>query len=88
METITKDGQVACKRIWFSSETLLGYLDLPFLDLIDQAMPTKLKLDQNERYFVGIKERILGITQLSMEEIKQWIETPLASLMRIDMFLK
>ena len=28
------------------------------------------------------------MTQLTMEEIKHWVETPLASLMRIDLFLK
>ena len=39
VESIIKDGQVACKIIWFASETLLGYLDLPFLGPIDEAMP-------------------------------------------------
>ena len=29
VESIIKDGQVACKRIWFASENLLGYMDLP-----------------------------------------------------------
>ena len=31
---------------------------------------------------------IMETTQLTVEEIKCWIEAPLASLMRIDLFLK
>ena len=75
-------------RRWFSSETLLGYLDLPFLDPFDEVMPPKLKLEQIESDFAKVKEKILEITQLSMDEIKQWIEIRLASLMKIDLFLK
>ena len=88
VESIIKDGHVACKRRWFASETLIGYLDLPLLDPIDEAMPPKLKLEQIESDFTKVKEQILEITQLTMDEIKQWIETPLASLMKIDMFFK
>ena len=81
VESIIKDGQVACKRRWFASETLLGYLDLPLLDPIDEAMPPKLELEQIKNEFSKFKEQILEITQLTMDEIKQLIETPLASLM-------
>ena len=51
-------------------------------------MPPKLKLDKIESDFTKVKERILEINQLTMDEIKQLIETPLASLIQIDMFLK
>ena len=56
VESIIKDGQVACKRRWFASETLLGFLDLPLLDPIDEAMPLKLKLEQIESEFAKFKE--------------------------------
>ena len=68
--------------------TLLGYLDLTLLDPIDEAMPPKLKLEEIESDFDKTKEQILEITQLTMEEIKQLIKRPLASLMRIGLFLK
>ena len=84
VDSILKDGQMACKRRWFASHTFLGFLDLPFLDPIDEAMPLKLKIEQMESDFVKVKEKIQKITQLSLEEIKQWIKTPLTSLMRID----
>ena len=51
-------------------------------------MPQKLKLEQIERGFSKEKEQIMEMTQLTVEDIKRWIEAPLASLMRIDLFLK
>ena len=70
VESIIKDGKFSCKRRWFSSETLLRYLDLPFLDPIDEAMPLLLKLEQIERYLSKENEQIMEMTQLTMEEIK------------------
>ena len=58
VESIIKDGHVACKRRWFASETLLGFLDLPLLDPIDEAMPLKLNLEQIESDFAKVKEKI------------------------------
>ena len=48
----------------------------------------KLKLEQFERDFAEVKEWIMQMNKLTMEEMRHWIETPLASLMRIDLFLK
>ena len=63
-------------------------MDLSFLDPIDEVMTPKLKLEQIESDFAKVKEKILEITQLSMDEIKQWNETPITSSMRIVMFIK
>ena len=51
-------------------------------------MPPILKLEQIESDFAKTKEKILEITQLTMEETKQLIERAPYSLMRIDLFLK
>lgn len=88
VESIIRDGQAACRKRWNASETVLGYLDLALLDPIEHAMPPKLKLEQIEREFAEVKEQIMQMTQLTVEEIRHWIETPLASLTRIDFFLK
>ena len=45
VESIIKDGHVIWKNKWFSSVTLLGFLDIPLLEPIDQAAPPKLKLE-------------------------------------------
>ena len=68
--------------------TLLGFLDLALLDPINEAIPPKLKLEQIKSDFAKTKEKMLDITQITMEEIKQLIKIPLGSLMGIDMFIK
>ena len=55
--------------------------------MIDEAMPSKLKLEKIERDFSKSKEQIQVISQLHLDEIKEWIEAPLTSQMKIDLFL-
>ena len=77
-----------CKRKWFASKNQLGFLDLPLLDLIDEALPLKLHLEHIESNFTKAKERIKDISQLHLDQIKECIEAPLTSLMNIDLFLR
>ena len=58
VESIIKDGHVACKRKLFSSVNLFGFLDLLLLDRIDEALPPKLQLEQIESDFTKAKEWI------------------------------
>ena len=56
VESIIKDGQVTCKRRWLAARVLLNFLYFPSLDLIDQAVPPKLKLEEMEQNFAASKE--------------------------------
>ena len=58
------------------------------MDLIEDAMPLKLKLEQIERDFLKTKKQIQQIDHLHLAEIKDWIESPLSSQMRINLFLR
>ena len=51
-------------------------------------MPLILELEETKNDFTKSKEYILEIPHITMDEIKQLIETPLSSLMQIDLFLK
>ena len=44
VESTIKDGQVACKKRWFTLENFLSFLNLPLMDLIEYGMPPKLKM--------------------------------------------
>ena len=79
---------MAYKNRRFHSETLLGFLDLPLLDPIYEAMPLKLKLEQIKSDLEKAKEQNQEISQLHLDEIKEWIEAPITSYMRIDLFLQ
>ena len=43
---------------------MLGFLDLPLLDPIDEDMPLKLKLEWIENDFANAKEKIQQISRL------------------------
>ena len=75
---------MAYKKRWFDLETFLGFRDRPLLNPIEDTLPSKVKLEQIERDFAKTNEKI---DQLHLDEIKDWIESPLTSQMRIGLFL-
>ena len=79
---------MSCKRNWFASVNLLGFLDLPLLDSIDESLPPKLQLEHIESEFTIAKEGIQKINELHLDQIKESIEAPLTSLIKINLFLQ
>ena len=57
------------------------------MDSIEEAMPPKLKLEQIERYFLETKEKIQNIDHLHMDEINDWIDSPLTLQLWMNLFL-
>ena len=70
-----------------AAETLLSFLELPSLDPIDQVLPPKLKLEEVEWNFAATKEKIQGVSQLTLQEITRWIEVPNVAMARIQVYL-
>ena len=58
------------------------------MDLVVDAMPTKLNMEPIERDISKSKGNILEPGQLHMENISEWIECPLTSQIRINLFLQ
>ena len=77
MESIIKDGQMACKRRWFAAETFLDFLELPYLDPIHQELPPKLKLEEIERSFVASKDQILEKPNLLCKKSRDGLRHPI-----------
>ena len=88
LETLIKEGQMACEKRWSNVEALLTYLDFSILDPISQAPSPKLQLEQVERYFDDDNELIQQINILMMQEIKRWIKVPHALMAQIQVFMK
>ena len=57
------------------------------MDPIKDVMSLKLKMEQIGRDFQKSKDQIEQLDHLHMEEIKEWIELPLNSQMKINLFL-
>ena len=66
VESTIKDGQVACKKRWFTLENFLSFLNLPLMDLIEYGMPPKLKMEQIDRNFSKSKEKTKQLDHLHM----------------------
>ena len=58
------------------------------MNLIEDAMHPKLKLENIEMDFLETKEWIQKIDHLDLVQIKEWIESPLTSQMKIKLFLR
>ena len=57
------------------------------LEPIKEAPSPKIKLEEVGRSFVTIKEKIQGVTQLTLQETTIWIETPNSVIVRIQVYL-
>ena len=54
---------------------------------IKEAPSPKLKLEEFDRSFSATKDKIQGVTQLPLQEITSWIETPNSAMLRIQVYL-
>ena len=45
VESTIQDGQITCNKRWFTSENLLGFMDLPLIDPIEYALPPNIMLE-------------------------------------------
>ena len=57
------------------------------MDPIEDSMPPKVNMEHIERDISKSKEHIQEIDHLHLAEIKDWIESPLTSQMKINLFL-
>ena len=88
VDSIIHEGQATCKRRQRASDGLLGFLKLPMLGLINQAVPPKLKSGEIEQTFIAVKEKIQGVTQITLQEITSCIEIPSSTTVKIQMYLQ
>ena len=88
VEFIIKYGKVAWRNIWLAMETLLKFMDMESLDLINQTLLRKLKLEEIEHNFSTVKEKIHEIRKIIMQEITRWIEIPHVVMVRIQVYLQ
>ena len=81
-------GQRACRKRWFTSDSLLSLLGFPTVDLIENTLPPKILIEQVKREHLKSKECIEHIDHIHMAEIKELIESPITSEMKINLFLQ
>ena len=87
VDSIIHEGQATCKRRQRASDGLLGFLKLPMLAPINQAVSPKLKLEKIEQTFTAVKEQDQGVTQITLQEITSSIEILSSTMVKIQVYL-
>ena len=62
-------------------------MKLPMLGPINQEIPPKIKLEEIEEIFIAVKEKIQGVTHITLQEITSWIEIPSLAMVKIQVYL-
>ena len=88
VESMIQERKRVYRKKWFASRTLLSLLGFLVMDLIESALPPKIFIEQDEREHLKSKECIEHINCIHVEEIKEMIESPITSVMRINFFLR
>ena len=73
-----KKAQEMCGRIWYVVDNIMETLHFPTMDLIENACPPKLMIEQVERRCDEAKEKIQEIDHISIKDIDQLIRQTLS----------
>ena len=68
-----------CRRRWYVVDNIMEILHFPTMDLIENACPPKLMIEQVERRCDEAKEKIQCLDHISIEYINRLIRQPLAT---------
>ena len=71
-ESIQK-AQEICGRRWYSVDSIMAILHFPTMDMIENACPLKLMIEQVERRCEEAKEKIKGLDHISIGDVDQLI---------------
>ena len=83
-----KKAQAICGRIWYVVDNIMEILHFPNADLIENACPPKLMIEQVERQCDENKDNIQELDHYSIEDVDQSIRKPLAIEGKIRIFVR
>ena len=63
--------QAMCGRRWYVVDNIMETLHFPTMDLIENACPPKLMIEQVERRHDDAKEKIQCLDHISIEDVDQ-----------------
>ena len=75
-ESIQK-AQAICGRRWYATDIIMEILHFPTMELIKNACPPKLMIEQVERRCEEAKEKIKGLDHINFIDVDQLIRQPL-----------
>ena len=82
-----KKAQAIYGRRWYDVDNLMDILCFPVMGLIDNACPLKLMIEQVEQRRDEVKEKIQGLSRISIDVIDRLIKQPLAIEGKIHIYI-
>ena len=88
VEETIKKAQAMCGRRWYVVDSIMETLLFPTVDLIENACPPKLMIEQVEHRRDETKEKIQGLDHISIGDVNQLIRQPLAIEGKIHIYIR
>ena len=86
-ETIKK-AQAVCARRWYVVDSIMEALFFPTVNLIENACPPKLMIDQVEWRRDEASEKIQGLNHITIEVVDRLIRQPLAIEGKVHIYIR
>ena len=86
-DTIQKAHAICGKR-WYVVDNIMEILHFPNMDLIENACPPKLMIEQVEHQCDKAKEKIQGLDHISIEDVDQLVRHPFAVEGKFHIFIR
>ena len=77
IEETIKKAQAMCGRTWYVVDSIMETLLFPIVDLIENACPPRLMIEQVERRRNEAREKIQGLNHITIEGVNHLIIKPL-----------
>ena len=87
VEETTKKEQAMCRRRWYAVDSIMGALIFPIVNLIENAYPPKLMIEQVEHRRDEAREKIQGLNHITLEDVDLLIKQPLAIEGKIHIYI-
>ena len=78
VEDTIKKAQGICGRRWYVVDSIMETLHFPIVDLIENAFPPKVMIEQVEHWWAEEKDKIQGLDHITIEDVDRLIRKPLS----------
>ena len=88
VEETIKKAQAMCGRRWYAVDSIMETLIFPIVDLIENACPPKLMVEQVDRQRDEAREKIQGLNHITIEDVDHLIRQSLAIEGKVHVYIR
>ena len=88
IEDSIKKVHAICGRRWYAVDSVMEALHFPTIELIENACPLKLMIEQVESRCEETKEKIKELVHISIGDVDQLIRKPFTMQVKINIFIR